>query len=135
MLQPYTDGNSFRFNFYLVIIKILINITCRMSRSENNWSTENLFRPCETVYSLNADYTVAVCNQARHLRLEMDLTTTPQNCSAHLFNDTWQTVGTNMRMCIGENIRTGAMLTEYVQNFIHRAALFTARIQLSVAIR
>ncbi len=53
---------------------------------------------------------------------------------AHVFNDAWQLVGTDMRMGICQDIGIGTMLAEYVQNLIYTSPFLASGIEFAVTI-
>ena len=87
------------------------------------------FVVCET-----ANHTIAIKNEARHLGLKMYLATTLQNGVAHVLNDTWQLVRTDVWMGISQNIDRCTMLTEHIENLLNRTTLLATGVELAIRI-
>ena len=64
----------------------------------------------------------------------MHFATTLQNGVAHGLYHAWQLISANMGVHIRENGFRSAMLTKHLQNFLHTAALFAARVELAIAV-
>lgn len=112
MLQPDSDSQSFRLDLHPVPVQPAIYVACRMSGSQDDRSAERL-----SVVGLNAHYPVIFNNQPVHACLEMHFSSTVQDGISHVLNDPRKLVGTDMRMCVRQDGRTGSVLTEYVQDF------------------
>ena len=100
-----------------------------MSGSQDDRSAERL-----SVVGLNAHYPVILDDQPVHACLEMHFSSTVQDGISHVLNDPWKLVGTDMRMCVRQDGRTGSVLTEYVQDFFHAAPFLASGIELSVGV-
>ena len=98
-----------------------------MSGSQNNRSFESLsgicFYTCDFVFFYN---------KGIHSCFEMHFTTTFYDGIPHIFNHTRQLVCTDVGMGICQDGGTGAMLAEYIQNFVHIPSLFASGIEFAV---
>ena len=99
-----------------------------MTCGKNN-RTMVFFVVCKT-----ANHTIAIKNEARHLGLKMYLATTLQNGVAHVLNDTWQLVRTDVWMGISQNIGRCTMLTEHIENLLNRTTLLATGVELAIRI-
>ena len=136
MLQAHADGDALGLDGDTGLSQIAIDIAGRMACGQNHRAAILLLLP--QTRSLHA-YDPSPClrlfkNQARHLRLEMHLTTFINNGIAHVLDDLGQTVGTYMGMGIGKDGRRGTVLSEHIENLIRIATLLAARVEFAVAI-
>ena len=127
VFQTYSYCNSFGFHLYTIVIQPPIHIPCGMSGSQNNRSFESLsgicFYTCDFVFFYN---------KGIHSCFEMHFTTTFYDGIPHIFNHTRQLVCTDVGMGICQDGGTGAMLAEYIQNFVHIPSLFASGIEFAV---
>ena len=64
----------------------------------------------------------------------MHFATTLQNSVAHGLYHAWQLISAYMGVHIRENGFRSTMLTKHLQNLLHAAALFAARVELAIAV-
>ena len=127
VLQSHAHRNTLGLNLNLSFSQIAVNITCRVSRSQDN-------RSAILFIGYTAHDGIALQYQLSHLGLEVHFATAVNDGISHRLDHLWQSVGTNMRMRIGQDSRRGTMLTEHIQNFLDITTLFAACVQFTVAI-
>ena len=140
VFQTHTYGYALCLDINLCRSKITIHITGTVSCGKDYRSLERYFFVVGIeLNSLNTHYCcIAILgmidDERCHLGLEMHLSTTSDDGLAHILNDTWQFVGTNMRMCIGKNACACSMLTEHIQDFVHATTFLTTCVELTIGI-
>ena len=136
MLQTHANGNTLGLHLYATVSQIAVDITGRMTCSQDDRSEKNLMREVRglTRLCLHTNNGVALQKQTRHLCFEMHLSTTINNGIAHCLYDARQFICSNMRMGISQNTGRGSMLAEHVEYLLRRATLLTAGVQLAVRI-
>ena len=103
MLQTHADGNALCLYLNLCLCQIAINVACGMACSEYYRSAIGLLSTRNQIHSLHAYHHVAIDNQARHLGLEVNLTSASYYRLAHILNHLRQLVGTDVRMSVGKD--------------------------------
>ena len=98
MFQSHTNSNSLGLDLNLCLSQIAIDITCRMTCSQNHRTTILLI-------SHAAHHLVAIKNQLRHLGLEMYFATTINNSISHRLNHLRQAICADMWVGISQNSR------------------------------
>ena len=132
MFQPHPNGQTFGLNLNLRRMQVSVDVACRVPGGEDNRSAEGLGLSVGHTFGLDAHHLVGLHQQSGHAGLEMHLAPTSKDGVAHVFDDPWQFVGADMRMCVGEDVGRGPMLAEHVEDFLHVAPFFRACVEFSI---
>ena len=146
MFQTHTYGDAFCLDIYLCRSEIAVYIAGTMTCCQDNRSAISFLSTRSQIHGFYAYHPIASCSirsrqltftlkdQTNHLGLEMHFAATLDDGVAHVFNDAWQLVGTDMRMGICQDIGIGTMLAEYVQNLVYTSPFLASGIEFAVTI-
>ena len=129
MLQAHADRDALRLDRDACLIQITINITGGMTRRQDHRSHESL-----SPIRLHADRLAIMDQQAIHPSLEMYLSATALNPLTHRLDHTRQLIRSDVRVRVDQDRRTGSMLTEDIQDPVHRTTFLAPCIKLSIGI-
>ena len=129
MLQAHAYGKSLGLHLYVFVMKIAIDIACRMTRGKDYRRGKEL--ALATTY---ATHLVVLYNERSHLRLEMHLATTREDGLAHVLDDTGQAIGADVGMYINEDVGVGTVLNEDTQDLVAIAALLASGVEFAIAV-
>ena len=134
MLKPYAHGNALGLHFYFRFIQISVDITCRMTCGQYHRTAESELHARPEVYSLDAFDLVACYYKPCHLGLVMHFAARFQYRVPHVFYHPRQSVGTDVRMGIGQYGRRSTVLAEHIENLLRISAFLAAGIEFAVGV-
>ena len=129
VFQAHTHGNALGFDCDIAVVEHLIDVTGRVTCSQNNRAIKEL-ASC----SFHACHTTVLDNESSHPGLEVYLTSALQNGFPHRLDDTRQLVTADMGMGIDEDILSRPMLNKDAEHTIYRAAFLAAGVEFAIAI-
>ena len=134
MLQSDAYCYALCLYLYAGMSKITIDITCRMTCSENHRTIISLVTFCHKIAAYHAFHLAFLYYQLSHLGLEMHFPARLDNLLAHVFYHSWQFISADVRMGICKNISRSTELTEHIQYLLYVSTLLTARIELAITV-
>lgn len=129
MFQSHADGNPFGFQLYTVGIQPAVHVSGRMSRSQDNGTEKGL-----SGLGFNSLHFLSFNQESFHTGLEVYFSAAGQDGVSHILDDPWQFVGSDVRVCIRQDGRTGSVLAEHIQDFFYAAPLLAAGVEFPVGV-
>ena len=137
MFHAYAQSKRFGLDADVVVVQHPVDVARGVARGEHNCVGAPfalLFRVSH-VLGLYTQDAVVVQDKPCHPLVEMDFAAVMQDGFAHVLHHARQFVGSDVRVCIGEDVGLGAVFHKQPKRFDHVATFHRTGVQFAVGIR
>ena len=136
MLQSHSHSQSLAFQMEVSVGHASVHIPCRMTCGQDDGIGMELLLLSEFgIHGHQSSDASLLYEQVGHARLEMNLSSAPEDGLSHIFYHPWQSVCADVWMCIRQDTFLGTVLYEYFQDTVGISPFLAACIEFAVAVR